>query len=279
MSARRARVALLGLLVGCSLSGTRYIGSDFAELAQDGGPDGAARSDGGPLDGGAFGPGLLPPGAPTEHLYLYWTLDDDALDVARDVSGEGRHGVLTNAPSLSEPSPSVRASNLRGRFFNGTGERASYALEAPLTRFSLALWMKPATTDAAFVFAYSDGFGTALVELGVGPGGRVEVRADGAPPMGACAEESACVRAEAPVLRDQWVHVAFVAEAGGALRLFLDGIEQGATTLPAFVTAGARFEFASSEALIRPGLRGVLDDILVYDVALAPQDVAALAAR
>jgi hypothetical protein len=84
---------------------------------------------------------------------------------------------------------------------------------------------------------------------------------------------------------NRWVHVAFTRERGGRVRLFIGGKVMGETVggpgaaEPAEVgtlTIGATITDAGAEH-VRQRFFGAMDELLVYERALAPEEIAALA--
>jgi RNA polymerase sigma-70 factor, ECF subfamily len=88
-----------------------------------------------------------------------------------------------------------------------------------------------------------------------------------------------------PARRGQWFHVAATRTADGVARLYVDGEEVrrkqtdslpfGGGTTPLIIGGGVN----SPDATVKENLEGVIDELLIYDRALPPEEVAALAAR
>jgi hypothetical protein len=257
-------LAALLVLAGCNEK-AKWLGADYPALAVDAAVDGAVDAALPPEDGGQIDPVLLPPGAPNDGIFLYWLFDSDELSVAEDASGNGRHGTLENAPSLSEPAPGARANNLRGRFFNGTGELARYQGDALPPAFTMALWVKPAESTLAAMLARAGG--DSALELVAGQ-----------PAEGPCEPATACVSSTSTLVKDAWHHLALTVDGAGLVRLFVNGQEEASMQAEAVAAASAALELAVSAESARPGLRGVLDEVIVYDRALAAEHIRRLAA-
>lgn len=145
------------------------------------------------------------------------------------------------------------------------------------TAISVALWVKP----AAFAWGH-----TAMVtrQLGDGPadyfffgtlGRRLKLRSS------LWAKDYSAPR---PLPLDRWVHVAFTHDNDGFTRLYQDGVEvsQGPTTSRRRATITAPLSVGVSvngPGQSDPGqpFTGLIDDLALWDRALAPEEIAALA--
>ncbi len=262
--------------LACGPQRTYWIGADEPALHGDAGArDGEAEHH---HDAGEqLDPALLPPGAPNDSIFLYWLLDDDALDVAADASGHQRAGVLTNAPSLSDPAPTARVHNVRGRFFNGTGERASYQGDALPSAFTVAMWVRPALASQASLFARSSAEPARTLELVLGESGAFELRSGGQTQEGPCTLPEACAQSRTLATEDVWHHLALSVD-GGHAQLFVDGQAEASLQLSPLGQEVDLLELAASSQSTRPGFRGLLDELIVYARALSPAEVVSLAA-
>jgi hypothetical protein len=264
------RALALAMLTACGPSELLWLGADRASNEPGGLSDDAGTDAG--LDE------YLPPGAPSDGIYLYWQLDQDDLTQAFDASGNEHIGTLANGPSLSEPAPVLRGGNRRGRFFNGTGETLFYDGDVPGDAFSISLWVKPAAPRSATLLVRRDAASQLMFELSIGPEGQFEVHAEAAPVAGTCASETTCLIGTRTIVVDQWYHLVLSAEADGALRLFVDGALEG--DVPStFASDGSHLELGTMVGASLAGLRGVIDEVLVYDHVISPGDVIALGQR
>jgi hypothetical protein len=145
------------------------------------------------------------------------------------------------------------------------------------TPMSVALWVKPAAFDPGHT-------AMATRQLGDGPadyfflgtlGRRLKLRSS------LWAKD---LSGPLPLPLDRWVHVAFTHDSDGVTRLYQDGVEitQGGTTSrrSAFITAplsvGVSFN-GPGQSERGQAFTGLIDDLAVWDRALAPQEIAALA--
>jgi RNA polymerase sigma-70 factor (ECF subfamily) len=98
---------------------------------------------------------------------------------------------------------------------------------------------------------------------------------------------SAAVTADRPFRRGQWVHVAFTHAADGTSRLFQDGVLAGVARGPARPDRPVRVDTpltigsglnGPDNSLRGQQLAGAIDEVLTFERALSPAEVAALAA-
>ena len=219
-------------------------------------------------------PQLLPAGAPNYGIFLYWPFDSDSLALSEDVSGHQRTGAYAGTPSLSEPAPNCRESNVRGIFLDDAGQSVSYASDAALTAFSVGVWLKPASPASQPLFSALDAAGDVAWTLELDAQGRFRLRSS--PPAAGCEPSTACVVSSSPALADRWYQVSATVEGGGPGHLFVNGAEQGAAALKPVPAQPTRFVFGSESAQAS-GFRGVIDEAIIYDWAVTASDIAALA--
>ena len=245
MSAR----ALLACLLSCACSSgaLEYAGSDYQ-----------------------IAPELLPAGAPDHGIYLYWPLDSDSLAFSADASGHGRDGTYAGSPSLSEPAPNGRPGNARGVFLGGVDQSLSYASDSALAAFSVGVWLKPASTASQALFSVLDATGNALLAVELDEQGRFRLRAS---PV-ACAGSALCPTSGEAVLVDHWYYVSAVIDGTRSARLFSNGTEQGSGSVPGAMVGAARYVFGAGSAA-SPAFRGVIDEAVMYDFPVTPNDIAA----
>jgi hypothetical protein len=89
----------------------------------------------------------------------------------------------------------------------------------------------------------------------------------------------------APAPAQGWVHTAFTHDHEGSTRMYIDGLEvshaegaplgRGPVANPITIGAG---RYSRQETLVRQHLDGAVDDLLIYDRALSPEEIGALAA-
>jgi len=206
-----------------------------------------------------------------------WAFDDGSgSPIARDHSGARRDCQLHDVDPRSAWGPGVHGGAIAlGRGWLECPQPAVAATAR--TPMSVALWVKP----GAFVSGH-----TAMVtrQLGDGPadyfflgtlGRRLKLRSS------LWAKDFSGPR---PLPLDRWVHVAFTHDSDGVTRLYQDGVEisQGRTTSRRAATITAPLSVGVSvngPGQSEPGqpFTGLIDDLALWDRALAPEEIAALA--
>jgi hypothetical protein len=251
-------VAGLSLLsFGCQGS-THWLGADFAPDGGDGNDGDAGRDD---LERG---------------IYLSWTFDDPSTTVASDVSGNEHHGELRNV-SPSDAAPTAREGNVRGTFFNGTGSTASVTVSDLSPAFTVAFWIKPADLSQAILLTREDARGSPRLRLSITAEGALAL--DDGQSAVPCADLVHCALAEQAIARDAWLHVAANVGEDGELRLYLDGIMAAGAHTDGSAALEGRIVIGAPIGSLLAGVRGVLDELVVYGRVLSDGEISALAAR
>jgi hypothetical protein len=257
---------------------TRNIDFDPADGPPEWAPE-APRDAGGLKDSAAADRAPAPAGVDLRKgLRGYWKLDDGAgSSVVHDSSGNGHDGVLEDLdPTTAWTDGRYGGALLISGDTGGVRVDMRGALDN-LAAYTIAAWiLRPASHPGRYESVISrqqgdldyEAFNLAVVDdhlrayrslTASGVPGRIDAPAD--LPLGA------------------WIHVAAVWD-GQKLRLYQDGLEIGsgahdfplqATTKPLFLGTN---ENADGD---RDSLAGSLDEVLIYDVALSPQAMRALA--
>jgi RNA polymerase sigma-70 factor, ECF subfamily len=211
-------------------------------------------------------------------LVGYWRFDDGyGSTTARDLSGNGNDCLLRNV----DPAQDWTDGPLGGALaFHGTGWLECPRVEA-LARISSAItigvWVKRtgrkrnvrALVTRQFENQSLDTFHFGFSEESLALRSRLAGRA---------------AFARFPSERGRWVHVAASRDENGVARLFLDGHEVrrkvgdraslGGGTNPMIVGGGTN----GPDPRVRELLEGALDELVIYDRALADDEIRALAA-
>jgi RNA polymerase sigma-70 factor (ECF subfamily) len=231
-------------------------------------------------------PAAAEPGAPEKlgaGVVAYWRFDEArGTTTARDLSGLGVDCVLRRVDSTDwTEGPIGRAIQLTG---GGWVEcPASAGLRRITDRITIATWVwraKPqphlrTIVSRQFGRGSDDDFYLALVGKRLLFSSRV------------------WGRLEVPIPQEmgRWFHVAAVGESDGSLHLYLDGAEiaargpdqRKALSLAASpddnpLLVGAANNF-SDPTIVDQKLNGAIDELLLYDRALGPREIAQLASR
>jgi RNA polymerase sigma-70 factor, ECF subfamily len=208
----------------------------------------------------------------------YWRFDDGAGSAtAADASGNGNHCHLVkmHPPTAWTTGPLGGAIVLDGNsWLECPKPQALARLETAAT---IALWIKR-TGKRAHVRALvtrqherseADRFHLGFVDDSLVLRSRVQNMA---------------TYADLPPVRGQWVHVAMTRSAGGLVVLYVDGeavtsqqadqLSMGGGDNPLIIGGGIN---TPDQGLIKENLEGVMDELLIYDRALASEEIAALA--
>jgi RNA polymerase sigma factor (sigma-70 family) len=217
----------------------------------------------------------------TRDLLGRWSFDDGAgSSVARDSSGQGRH-CLVRGPGAG----SGWIQGARGGALNvGAGAWLECPLpdqaDLPTSELTVTAWIAPGRTRAGVYTIASRarvrGHGEHFV-FGLRSG---RLRFYSTPWD---------VEIDHPLPRkaDPWMHVAFTQGQDGLVRLYLDGLEVARTKMnrrfsaqfigPLRVGAGTFSARAPSLTAAPQPFRGSLDEVRIYQRALANKEIAALA--
>ncbi len=208
-------------------------------------------------------------------LVLYWKLDEGTgSTVAKDSSGNGNNGTLTNGPTWSNVVPTtMKFQNNRSLHFDGSNDYVYAQLTPPTANQTTAMWIKTSSVSKS-ISGFSGGIPTNAAHdrnIYIRNDGTVSYRVwDGAGPI---------VTSTATVNNGAWHHVAARYMGGQGITLFIDGVG----TTP--VSSGVPYN-SYSTAYFTVGIDsnagayfpGNIDDVRLYNRALANSEVARLAA-
>jgi len=214
----------------------------------------------------SLGPELTPADLPAEGLIAHWTLDETGGMTAFDDSGYDYHGTLYGNPTWL-PTAGVLGGALD---FDGQGDAVLIPALGQSVEFTYALWVNQTRIGNDFI---------ALIDHRQWIPGSVhfELR-DGYPKVGISQAIYPDGDLDAPghVLNTgEWYHMALTKSAQ-RLMLYLDGAPVAQRTLttsgPVILGDGSLGQWNYSRYF-----NGLLDDVRIYEQALAPEDIAALA--
>jgi len=234
-------------------------GDDHLSVAWQG-PDCPARA---VISGNYLSPIVADDGAAVPNLVAHWKLDEVDAQVAHDSAGP-HDGTLAGNPAWRQTG-GVSAGAL---LFDGVNDYVltDFVLNPAQGAFSVFAWVKgglPGQTVIAQAGAadwlFADPLdGTLMTDL-KGPG--------------AHGRGGRALRSDAVITDDVWHHVGLVRD-GASRILYADGVE---------VAGDTQADLAGSEQGLYVGTgkdrrpdsywRGLLDDIRIYDCALAPDDI------
>lgn len=198
----------------------------------------------------------------------YWRLGEPSGSAAQDASGLGNHGTYTGDVMPGHPGALAGDPDTAADFMGGYVSVPDSDSLSPSGQFTLEAWVN--IDDVCSQHSLVEKYDTPAFNgylLRVVPGGQLSaftLGGDG---------QAAAVTGETVVMPDEWHHVVAVYD-GTSLSVYLDGELDGsvATTVnpldgAADLKLGARGDDAGTR------LRGVLDEVAVYDHALTAEQI------
>lgn len=230
------------------------------------------RGHGRPLLGGLLGvlvltvalPGGGPP-TPDPGLVAWWRFGEGAGQAAADASANGNAARLVNSPTWSPEVP-PRSPGGGSLTFRGTGQLVNDSLRLDGNAVTLSLWVRPAALGAGIqryltvrsevaVLRYDGKGGASALDFYLKTDGRLRH-----------------LKVATPLAIGQWYHLAGTWD-GTTQRLYKNGLELTSAR------PGGRLDAARGVSIGSPGEspNATLHDVRVYDRALTPGAIAALA--
>ena len=212
-------------------------------------------------------------------LLAWWTLDEGTGPVATDATGNGHHLDIQGAAwapagrmggALSFDGNAMAVDPSGGSYING------------LTALTVAMWIQSDVldTDNGIFTTGTIGNSNCLSLRHDGFGWDSKIPRTFRAFLSATGGNSA-MEGQAFTQTTEWQHVALTWSTGGALRLYLDGQFQEARfdsgAVSGSLDAATQMVIGMGERGADCGWRGLIDDVRVYDRALAGFEVEALA--
>lgn len=210
-------------------------------------------------------------------IVAHWPLDDGAGNVVTDVSGNGHHGTLTSAAWLSE-------GKIDGalEFNGGTGSVAlpPSAFTGVTNEMTLSMWVNGdvSRSVADSVFSMRDANDSPIMHIRLGD----QIGTSSRNFWSSCIPQgcNTLFHDFAPdEVRGEWNHYVFVKNAeSGTMKVYLNGVSEHELVnfLPISEAATA---YLGSETASTGNYYGLLDNVKLYDVEMAPETVADLYRR
>jgi hypothetical protein len=213
---------------------------------------------------------------PDPALLAEWSLDEGSGSTTADISGGGHTGQLLNSPTWAADRPPTRYRNFAALAFDGVDDSVQIDNPAALNfagQITLAAWVKPQVTDGIrniLAHGYTRS-----------PNAEVFLRVnDGRYEIGSWNGGNHLAAMPIPANDlNQWVHLVGVYD-GASWRLYRNGAQVATmadTTGALQVEAGWAIGSRGSNA--ERFFQGLIDDVLIYNRALSPAEIAALASR
>jgi hypothetical protein len=216
----------------------------------------------------AVGAMALAAAEPVPAPLAHWTFDEADGSICGDSSGNGNRALLTGPAGLNR---------IAGLFGNAISLSGNHNLNVPggpdaagLQKISFSAWVMPVAFDhyneifrkedgdRRLLFSFQEN-GT-ILSLGLNIGGYVECDAPIKPEQ----------------VRDgRWHHCAATFD-GQTMRVYLDGKEIKALARPGVIAAGGAAPGCIGSANGGECFQGTLDDLLIYNEALAPAEIVRL---
>src|SRR5690606_32317088 len=205
-------------------------------------------------------------------LVGHWKTDEGSGNTLSDASVHGNHAQLTGSPE--------RVQGIHGQAirFTGSGQVATAQDHESLDitgAITMAAWVRPEKTATQYIVRKATPSSTDGYEFMLTSSGKILFRFNQASSGGTYSLSSA---ASYPTDGSTWVHLAATYD-GTTIRIYANGLEDASVTvtptpimkntLPLTIGAAQGGGF---------GLSGALDDLRIYNAALEPADVMALAA-
>ncbi len=213
----------------------------------------------------AFGFG----GGSDPSLAGWWKFDDGAGTVAKDSSGNGNDGTLSN------PAPTWTTGTMGGALqFNGSTSVTAPHIALDNRSFTIALWINPVLTGSAVPFCQHQSSGSNIslhVRLG-GPS------SSDAPRRGVrLGFYNNDLSSPASILPEDnvWYHIACSYDyATGARNIFLNGVSKANDTSSSPLLPTTALETIGCYSSKGQYYTGLIDDVRVYQKALTAGEVA-----
>jgi len=206
-------------------------------------------------------------------LVAYWKLDEEEGDIAYN-SIDDNHGILTGNPTWQPGSGQI----VGAMEFDGIDDYIStdFVLDPSWGAFSVFAWIKGGAPGQVII-SQLDGIGTGEAWLGMDES--IGNLVTGLVPAPLGRSKPTPLESEFVITDGQWHHVGFVWD-GSYRSLYADGIEVEKDT-NTFVTlnlsTGGLYIGAGKTLDAETFFSGLIDDVRIYNQALTPEEIAALA--
>jgi hypothetical protein len=210
--------------------------------------------------------GLIVDVADAATLIGYWNFDENLNDSAGSVNGTFNGGT-----------PNYVAGKINQALeFDGVDDFVALPYAPNLTAYTIALWVKPAAPEqASSVVVRTDNAGPTT-----NWSHQLRINTQGSFQHYLWDNSERHVPGVTQIEAGVWYHVALTSEDNGQMRLYVNGIEEGApASLGTMWTAGDRFLVGSNSGHGMGWFQGTVDELRIYDGVLPAVELARLAAR
>jgi hypothetical protein len=209
--------------------------------------------------------------------HAYWKFDDGTGINASDSSGGDQPGVLNNMEEADWDATTkapVTFTNSHALSFDGTtSEYVSVSDTTDPSAYTISAWVRPTDVTSVNIIARTNASGPTSNlshQLRITSGSKFEhyLYAGG----------GNTVTGTTTVVSGTWYHVAGVVSSNGAMRLYVNGVEEGTpVTIGTLDTSGDRWYIGSNSASSMDYFTGHIDEIRMYDRVLTIDEIADLA--
>jgi hypothetical protein len=198
-------------------------------------------------------------GNASAELVGYWKLDGNLDDSADSANGTFTGGTPGYGAGMVN----------QALVFDGTDDYLELPSQTNPTTYTIAVWVKPARTDATNIIARTSSSGPTTHwshQLRINSSGVFEHYTwDGS---------ARIVTGTTAIEADTWYFVVSIATNNGDVRLYVNGQEEGtATTVATLWGDGDRYHVGSNSGNAMGWLEGMVDDIRVYDHILSEVEI------
>jgi len=216
--------------------------------------------------------------SPFQGLVGVWRFDDGTGSIASDSSGQGNDGTLVNSPVWTTSGAVADALTFDGST-NYVSVPDAATLDFGTADFTLAAWIKPATTVNGTYSIYSKGIGQVAgrgqVRLFVDSSDRIALQIEGT-----TGGQSAVYTTTTTIDDTAWHHVAVSAQRSGNATFVIDG----GTPETVSIAGSAAYDASSTDnAYIATGpsaaadwFDGTIDEVFAYSTLLSVAEMQAL---
>ena len=199
-------------------------------------------------------------------LDRYYPLDTDA----GDDSGNGVHGTASGATFSTEFPPVLGGGG--SAQFDGVDDRVIISDAIHPTAYTISAWVKPdMLRGQSIVVRTADDPTTTWSH-------QIRMAADGTFEAYTYAEGAFSVKGTTVAVPGQWYHVLATAESGGEMKLYVDGVAEGAAApVGTLWTLGTQWQIGSDSGNGLVFFDGAIDDVAIFSEPLSQSQINALA--
>jgi hypothetical protein len=202
-------------------------------------------------------------GARAGSMVGYWKMDEGYGTTARDYSGSGNSGTLTN---MASPGTSTSGWSNNGKFnkalnFDGSDDYVTYPTTLPTTNFSISVWFKTNASSGQTMFTSTDSTRVNGVKLRLDSTGVTKVYVE---------PNTSTVGTKA--YNDGKWHQMLVSASSTETKVYMDGVVDktyGAALLSGTYTFYKRIGDGGAQEFFN----GSIDEVKIYNYALTASDV------